>query len=203
MADHRSNINVMLNLTDAFQFQASADTAPSDGPAAESPPSDSVPPSPRFCKAQPVVPAASLKLAAPDAAGTVARQPPVQAPIDLPAPPPEFIPFRVLDGTAQFNGDCEACRPYCGALCCKGYTLVHLSEAEAKSGRYAYTQVVDDCQCANCTLMRELNLKYNLLKKEDGSCYYLDEHNYCSIHKDRPQACRMYTCKHSTFRIRP
>ena len=150
-----------------------------------------------------MLPAGSLHMRTPDVAEIIDPQPAAPVSDDLPIHPPEFIPFRLLNGTAQFNGDCEACRPYCGAFCCKGYTLVHLSEAEAKSGLYAYTQVADDCQCANCTLMRELNLSYNLLKKEDGSCYYLDENNYCGIHKDRPLACRMYNCKHSTFYIRP
>jgi len=132
------------------------------------------------------------------ARATTARTPDI-----MPAAAPEFTPLRVLNGAVYFSGACETCRPFCGAVCCKGYAFVALTEEEANSGRYAHTEESAGCDCAPCQRMRQLRIKYALLKRPDGSCHYLDGTNRCSIYEDRPETCRKYSCANVAFRINP
>ncbi len=112
-------------------------------------------------------------------------------------------PFVVLNRTVYFNGECDTCRPYCGAICCSAYGFVGLSEEEAKSGKFEYREATDDCTCDSCKRMRELGLRFMLPKHPDGSCVYLDGTRKCSIYEDRPDVCRNYTCVNIPFAITP
>jgi hypothetical protein len=118
----------------------------------------------------------------------------------LPAPAADPA-LRVINQAVYFNGDCESCRPHCGALCCTGYTLVSLTDEEAASGRYAFKEATAECECNLCQTMRQAGVKYTLLKQRDGSCIYLDGSRRCSIYADRPQTCQRYSCKNLPFRI--
>lgn len=115
----------------------------------------------------------------------------------------EASPFRILNGAAYFNGDCETCRPYCAAVCSRGYSFVSLTKEEARSGHYALKEESPDYNCSICQRMREVGTKYTLLKRQDGSCFYLDGTNRCSIYAHRPETCRQYTCAKTAFRISP
>lgn len=126
--------------------------------------------------------------------------------VSVPAParrPNEAGPYRVLNGAAYFNGNCEACRPFCAAVCCRGYAFVALTEEEAKSGRYIYKEAEEGCGCDLCTRMREAGLRYVLRKRSDGACVHLDGSGKCSIYEDRPETCRKYSCVNTAFRIVP
>src|SRR5262249_44804907 len=112
-------------------------------------------------------------------------------------------PFRLLNGAVYFNGNCDHCRPFCAAVCCRGYAYVSLPEEEAKSGRYIYKEVSDACGCDVCKRMRELGIRYALRKLHDGSCIYLDGARKCSIYENRPQTCRKYSCVHTGFSLNP
>jgi|SRR5215204_5625427 len=112
-------------------------------------------------------------------------------------------PFRVLNGNVYFNGRCEECRPFCAAVCCRGYSFVALTEEEAKSGRYEYKEASNTCGCDACTRMRELGIRYALRILPDGSCVYLDGTRRCSIYKDRPETCRNYSCVNVPFVFNP
>jgi Fe-S-cluster containining protein len=112
-------------------------------------------------------------------------------------------PFRVLNGSVFFNGQCEACRPFCAAICCRGYKFVSLTEDEANSGNYAYKEASDTCDCETCRKMRELKIRYTLLKQPDGSCIYLDGARKCSIYENRPETCRRYSCVSIAFVLQP
>ncbi len=109
---------------------------------------------------------------------------------------PQFEPkpYAVVNATVYFNGKCDECRPYCGAICCRAYGFVSLTKEEAESGRYAYKEVSDDCTCDTCKRMRELGIRYAVLKQPDGSCIYLDGARKCSIYEGRPETCRKYSC---------
>src|SRR5215217_3462033 len=102
---------------------------------------------------------------------------PTQSPSGQQSP---TLPFRVLNGAAFFNGKCDECRPFCAAVCCRGYAFVSLTDEEANSGRYVYKQASDTCTCDTCSRMRELGIRYALLKLSDGSCVYLDGGRTCS-----------------------
>ena len=115
----------------------------------------------------------------------------------------ESAPFKVLNGTVYFSGVCDECRPHCGAICCRVYGYVSLTEEEAKSGQYAYMEVTDGCNCEVCKRMRELGIRYTLLKQPDGSCIYLDGSRRCSIYEKRPQTCRNYSCRNVAFSLTP
>jgi Fe-S-cluster containining protein len=115
----------------------------------------------------------------------------------------ESKPYALLNAAVYFNGQCEQCRPHCGAICCRAYGFVSLTEEEAKSGRYAYKEVSDECDCDTCKRMRELGLRYAVLKHPDGSCIYLDGNRKCSIYKDRPGVCRSYSCVNVPFVLIP
>ena len=121
-----------------------------------------------------------------------------QAPLES-VPPP----FRVLNGMVYFNGKCEECRPFCAAVCCRGYSFVSLTEEEARSGRYNYKEVSDTCGCDACKRMRELGIRYALRRLPDGSCVYLDGTRKCSIYGDRPDTCKRYSCAHVPFVLNP
>jgi len=108
-------------------------------------------------------------------------------------------PFRVLNGHAYFNGRCDDCRPFCAAVCCRGYGFVSLSEEEARSGSYLYKEVSDTCGCDVCRRMHELGIRYALRKLPDGSCVYLDGGRRCGIYDTRPETCRRYTCVNVPF----
>ena len=79
--------------------------------------------------------------------------------------------------------DCDARHPLCGAHCC---TLeIRLTDEEIASGRYR----------------RAAHRPHYLERVEEGEgaghcVYWRGQHdaNACSIHADRPAACRAYTC---------
>jgi hypothetical protein len=120
-----------------------------------------------------------------------------------PAADPAPAPFRVLNGAVYFNGNCEACRPFCASVCCRGYAYVALTEEEAKSGRYVYKEADDSCGCDLCGAMREAGLRYVVRKRADGACVHLDGTGRCSVYEHRPETCRGYTCASIGFRITP
>ena len=124
-------------------------------------------------------------------------------PADAAAPAGEEPVLQVINRAVYFSGNCERCRPHCGALCCTGYGFVALSEEEAQGGRYAFRGVTEGCECATCRRMRELGVRYALLKQADGSCIYLDGERRCSIYEERPQTCRSYSCRNIPFRLSP
>ena len=77
----------------------------------------------------------------------------------------------------------------CG-ICCKLF-LINLNEEEYNSGNYK-TQfeefgLVDDFEEA------ELCGANIIEQQKDGSCFYLRKGS-CSIHSDRPSACRAFFC---------
>lgn len=118
--------------------------------------------------------------------------------------PEDRPPVTVLNGRVYFSGRCEECRLFCAAVCCKGaYNFISLTEAEARSGRYAYYSPVEGCSCEMCTEMRKRGIRYTLARRRDGTCLYLDGENRCSIYENRPEVCRKYTCKDVDFVIRP
>lgn len=118
-----------------------------------------------------------------------------------PAPPRE--PFRVLNGAVYFDGRCDACRPFCGAVCCRGYSVVPLTEAEARSGRYAVKEADAECPCDTCSQMRALGVRYAVQKRDNGACFHLDAAGRCAVYHDRPATCREYSCVTTAFRILP
>jgi hypothetical protein len=125
---------------------------------------------------------------------------PGQSPTGTQSPP---LPFRVLTGEAYFNGKCDECRPFCAAVCCRGYSFVSLTDEEAMSGRYVYKQASETCDCDTCNRMRELGIQYALLKHPDGSCLYLDGGRKYSSYEDRPNTCKGYSCASVAFTLRP
>jgi Fe-S-cluster containining protein len=120
-------------------------------------------------------------------------------------PPLQFSagPFVVINRAVYFNGNCDECRPHCGAVCCAAYGFVGLTKEEAGTGLYAYKEVSENCDCATCQRMRELDLQYTVLKHPDGSCIYLDGARGCSIYQNRPETCKKYTCKNIPFMLTP
>jgi Fe-S-cluster containining protein len=112
-------------------------------------------------------------------------------------------PFTLLNATVYFNGKCDECRPACAAICCRGYSFVSLTQDEARSGKYAYREASDACDCAGCKRMRELGVRFALRKHADGSCIYLDGTRKCSIYADRPRTCQNYSCVHVPFTLTP
>ena len=115
----------------------------------------------------------------------------------------ESSPFRVLNAMVYFNGKCEECRPFCAAICCRGYSFVALTEDEAKSGRYDYKEASETCECDVCKRMRDLGVRYALRRLPDGSCVYLDGTRKCSIYEDRPETCKKYSCLNVPFGLNP
>jgi Fe-S-cluster containining protein len=122
-----------------------------------------------------------------------------QSPIGMPS----SAPFRVLNGMVYFNGKCEESRPFCAAVCCRGYGFVSLTDEEATSGRYEYKNASETCGCEKCVRMRDLGIRYALPKLSDGSCFYLDGNRQCSIYENRPKTCRTYSCVSIPFKLSP
>ena len=83
----------------------------------------------------------------------------------------------------------------CGA-CCRLF-FINLTEEEYRSGRYElmFNEFVDDFEEA------ELVGANIVAQNEDESCIYLKD-NKCSIHKNRPQACRNFFCTSKEERFR-
>ena len=77
----------------------------------------------------------------------------------------------------------------CG-VCCKLF-LINLTEKEYKSGKYK-------TQFEEFGLMEfqeaEMTGANIITQKKDGSCYYLKK-GKCSIHNNRPEACKAFFCK--------
>lgn len=74
--------------------------------------------------------------------------------------------------------DCAPRLSQCQAACCRIY-VVHLTAEEVRSGRYLW----------------DLGEPYRLMRRDDGSCHYLDEATLaCRIWHDRPYVCRRYSC---------
>lgn len=78
----------------------------------------------------------------------------------------------------------------CG-LCCKLF-LINLTQKEWESGYFkTYFQGLS----AKDSFKKARSYGgHLLLQKEDGSCIYL-QNNLCSIHQNRPQACRNFFCR--------
>ena len=81
--------------------------------------------------------------------------------------------------------ECKQC-----GTCCKLF-VINLSEEEYKSGRYKTIfdefGVMDDFEEA------ELTGANTIAQKAGGACFYLKD-GKCSIHNDRPQACKNFFC---------
>jgi Fe-S-cluster containining protein len=94
-----------------------------------------------------------------------------------------------------FHGDCNEVRDVCEAICCRIYDVT-VTEEERGTGRYDVREIcsVTNAECENRGASC-MNRRYFLKKKEDGSCAYLDDGSKCSIHPDRPQACRDFHCR--------
>lgn len=92
------------------------------------------------------------------------------------------------------DGSCDKVRDVCKAICCRMYDVT-LSENEFLSGKYKARPVcqagMEDCRNPGASCVNRL---FQLYKKPDGSCVYLDGHDKCSIHPDRPQGCRDFSC---------
>ena len=112
-------------------------------------------------------------------------------------------PYSLSNSTVYFNGNCDQCRPYCGAICCRAYGFVSLTEDEVRTGRYAYKASSEDCSCDMCKRMRELGIRFTLLKQPDGACIYLSGARTCTIYENRPETCRKYSCVNIPFVLSP
>lgn len=104
----------------------------------------------------------------------------------------------VLDGKNRkllFKGDCFEVLDFCEAICCREWN-VFITEEEFQSGLYKVkkTCVRDQQGCGN-KKNQCLNRVYQLEKKTDGSCFYLDNESKCSIYNNRPKVCREFNCK--------
>ena len=78
----------------------------------------------------------------------------------------------------------------CG-VCCKLF-VINLNEKEYNSGKY--NLVFDEFEFVSDFEEAELIGANLIMQKEDGeTCIYLIE-GKCSIHDDRPQACRDFFC---------
>ena len=82
-------------------------------------------------------------------------------------------PYSIKDGIVKFNGDCETCRDYCGAHCCKAY-VINLQADEALSGKY---EMEVENFSGNPTYYRFHLKKKNVKWSPYPMCYYLNE-NY-------------------------
>lgn len=80
-------------------------------------------------------------------------------------------------------------RNQCGA-CCKLF-LINLNEKEYKSNKFK-TIFDEIATLDNFSDTEECGANF-VAKKEDGSCFYL-ENNICSIHKKRPEVCKGFFC---------
>ena len=79
----------------------------------------------------------------------------------------------------------------CG-VCCKLF-VINLNEEEYKSGRFK--TVFEKFGFVDNFAEAELIGAHLLAQKEDGeTCIYLQD-GKCSIHQDRPQACREFFCE--------
>ena len=78
----------------------------------------------------------------------------------------------------------------CG-VCCKIF-LITLTEEEYRSGKYktmfSEFGMVEDFEEA------EKNGANILAQQDDGSCIYL-KNGKCSIHEDKPSACKAFFCE--------
>lgn len=88
------------------------------------------------------------------------------------------------------KGICEQC-----GACCNLF-LINLDESEYKSGKYrlVFDELGDDCKVSDFEEAEQCGANI-LAQKDDGRCIYLDSDNgSCSIHVDRPNACRNFFC---------
>ena len=84
----------------------------------------------------------------------------------------------------------------CG-VCCKLF-LINLSKEEFKSNKYK----IQFKKLGAMTFAKAEACGANILEqKPDGSCFYL-KNNRCSIHNERPAACKNFFCssKNKTFK---
>jgi len=104
----------------------------------------------------------------------------------------------ILDGKKRkilFRGKCLNVLNLCQAMCCREWA-VSLSNDEFNSGKYKTKKFCvptnKDClrQKADC-----LNIRYEILRKKDGSCIYLTQQNRCAVYHERPQVCRDFSCR--------
>jgi Fe-S-cluster containining protein len=93
-----------------------------------------------------------------------------------------------------FHGTCLEMRPVCQAMCCSIYN-VNITDEEFASGQYdaeAFCKFTEK-ECRDLAKPC-LNRQYQLAKREDKSCVYLQDHQ-CSIYDVRPNVCRDYQCQ--------
>ena len=107
--------------------------------------------------------------------------------------------LSINDFRLKLNGNsCEECRPICQAICCRFPWRVYLTREEFLTGKYEAQQKCsfsgEDCTEVNKNCQYRV---YQLLKKSDNSCMYLDEFGLCTIHSFRPNVCREWTCSYS------
>jgi len=114
--------------------------------------------------------------------------------------------YQLLINEFRLNligNSCEECRSICQAICCKFHWPIPLSKQEYHSGQYAAIII---CSLSGNDCNRDKDecqyRTYQLRKKDDGSCVYLNESNYCSIHPSRPNVCRNFNCSYS-FNLTP
>jgi Fe-S-cluster containining protein len=104
----------------------------------------------------------------------------------------------VLDGKKRklfLKGNCLELLPLCGAACCVDWS-VGLAPEEYDSGLYKAERMclLTQKECEK-TAEKCIHRTYQLKKNTDGVCVYLDDHNQCSIYKNRPKVCRDFTCQ--------
>ncbi len=94
-----------------------------------------------------------------------------------------------------FEGSCRQAIDLCQAMCCRQWD-VYLDRDEFSSGLYrarAFCKL-DKNKCSNLKISCA-NRGYQLLKKPDNSCIYLNHSNKCVIYKIRPRVCADFSCK--------
>lgn len=94
-----------------------------------------------------------------------------------------------------FHGNCFDLLPVCEAMCCREWD-VNLSSMEYESRLYQADEIClltsEECTEGKAVCIDRI---YRLKKKEDGSCFFLDENNRCGIYENRPGVCRKFNCR--------
>ncbi|MDP8261790.1 MAG: YkgJ family cysteine cluster protein [Candidatus Ancaeobacter aquaticus] len=97
-------------------------------------------------------------------------------------------------GKLFLKGTCSDVLDTCKAQCCRSID-VYITKEEFQSKRYHARALClltkSDCKYedAHC-----LNTAYVLKRKEDGTCFYLNDNNMCSAYKTRPLVCKQFSC---------
>ena len=112
------------------------------------------------------------------------------------------LEFDGKDRRIVFHGDCLEMHPICEAFCCRIWPA-EMTEEEYASGRWESETVciLTHKPCTDNTRPC-LSRQYQLRKREDGCCVYLDE-NRCSIYSDRPKNCSTWHCRDHDWVLSP